>query len=142
MRRAILLPCLAGVMTLLLAVPGVLAAQAASSPDAAKAASGAKTFRVYCGSCHGREARGDGPLAKDLRVKPANLTELSKRNDGEFPFEMVIDTIDHGRSVRAHGTEDMPAWGNAFEMTEQTEQAAKAKMEELAHYLWSIQTSP
>lgn len=141
MRRAIL-PFLMGMTMSLLAVPAALAAQAPAGPDGARATRGARSFRVYCGSCHGREARGDGPLAKDLRVKPANLTELSKRNDGEFPFEMVVDTIDHGRSVRAHGTEDMPAWGDAFEMTEQTEEAAKAKMEDLAHYLWSIQASP
>lgn len=142
MRRPNWLPHLVGMMTLLLAVPGLLAAQAASGPDASMAARGRMSFRVYCGACHGREARGDGPLAKDLRVEPANLTELSKRNDGEFPFDMVVDTIEHGRNVRAHGSHEMPAWGDAFEMTEKTEEAAKAKMQDLAHYLWSIQVSP
>lgn len=108
-------------------------------PDRRMALSGEQSFRVYCSSCHGRQAKGDGPLAKDLRTQPANLTELSERNDGEFPFEMVIDTIDHGRTVRGHGNKDMPAWGDAFEMTEQSEEAARRKMEEVAHYLWSLQ---
>ena len=110
--------------------------------DRAAASRGEMTFRTYCSSCHGKEARGDGALAKDLKVEPANLTELSKRNDGEFPFEMVVETIDHGRSVRGHGTEDMPAWGDAFEMTSQTEAEARAKMAELANFLWSVQVAP
>src|SRR5262249_31498476 len=28
-----------------------------------------------CAECHGREGRGDGPSAKDLKVKPADLTK-------------------------------------------------------------------
>ncbi len=30
--------------------------------------------KAECHECHGREARGDGPSAKDLKVKPADLT--------------------------------------------------------------------
>jgi mono/diheme cytochrome c family protein len=127
-----------------LSVCSVVAGQ--SSPpgalDRSAANRGELTFKTYCASCHGAQARGDGPLAKDLKVQPANLSELSKRNEGIFPFEMVIKTIDHGRSVRGHGTEDMPAWGDAFEMTSQNEAEAKAKMTELAHFLWSIQVEP
>lgn len=107
--------------------------------DRSAAYRGQKTFRTYCSSCHGQEALGNGPLADDLKVQPANLTELSEKNGGEFPYEMVITTIEHGRSVRGHGTEDMPAWGNAFKMTSETEEEAKAKMSELAHFLWSKQ---
>lgn len=107
--------------------------------DQSAAFRGEQTYRTYCSSCHGRNARGDGPLAKDLKVQPANLTELAKRHESTFPFEMVIETIEHGRSVRGHGTEDMPAWGDAFEMTSETEDEAHTKITELAHYLWSIQ---
>lgn len=114
-------------------------AQAPTEPDQAKAGRGERSFRVYCASCHGRGALGDGPLAKDLKVPPANLAELSKRNKGTFPYDMVMNTIDHGRNVRGHGNQEMPAWGDAFEMTEQTEAAAREKMVELAHYLWTLQ---
>ncbi|HSF20260.1 MAG TPA: c-type cytochrome [Vicinamibacteria bacterium] len=134
MRRAALIMAI-----FLVTAPMSLTAQTGERPDSAKALRGSQAFRVYCGSCHGREAKGDGPLAADLHVKPANLTELSKRNGGTFPFDMVIETIEHGRKVRGHGSEEMPAWGDAFEMTEQTKDAARAKMEELAHFLWSIQ---
>lgn len=30
--------------------------------------------KAECHECHGREGRGDGPSAKDLKVKPADLT--------------------------------------------------------------------
>ncbi len=107
--------------------------------DPRMAAEGGRLFRTYCGSCHGKTAVGDGPLAKDLKVAPANLTQLSEKNGGSYPFEMVVETIDHGRSVRGHGTEDMPAWGDAFEMTSESDDQPRRMMRELAHYLWSLQ---
>lgn len=125
-------------LVLVIVVPLVLASQP-TKVDTALAYNGEATFRTYCSSCHGKSARGDGPLAKDLKVPPANLTELAKRNGGEFPYSMVLSTIEHGRDVRGHGTEDMPAWGGAFEMTSESEAGAKKKMNELVHYLWSLQ---
>ena len=107
--------------------------------DPKMADEGGRLFRTYCSSCHGKTAVGDGPLAKDLKVAPANLTQLSEKNGGSYPFEMVVETIDHGRSVRGHGTEDMPAWGDAFEMTSESDDQPMRMMRELAHYLWSLQ---
>ena len=107
--------------------------------DETLASSGQPIFRTYCGACHGKTAQGDGPLAKDLKVTPANLTKLSERNSGVFPFEMVMETIELGRSVRGHGTEDMPAWGAAFKTTADSPEKARQMMRELAHYLWSLQ---
>ena len=86
-------------------------------------------------------SNGIQEVAKDLRAQPANLTELSKRNGGTFPYDLVIETVNHGRSVSGHGTEDMPAWGDAFKMTEKTEEAARGMMDDLAHFLWSKQKS-
>jgi mono/diheme cytochrome c family protein len=38
-------------------------------------ARGRKVYdKADCQECHGREGRGDGPSAKDLKVKPADLT--------------------------------------------------------------------
>lgn len=107
--------------------------------DTGMAVSGERLFRMYCASCHGKTAKGDGPLAKDLKVAPADLTKLSATNGGTFPFEMVMKTIDNGRNVRGHGSEDMPAWGAAFKSTAQSPDEAKTMMRELAHYLWSLQ---
>jgi len=107
--------------------------------DKGLAMDGQRLFQTYCGACHGKTAKGDGPLAKDLKVAPADLTKLSEKNGGTFPFEMVMKTIDHGRNVRGHGTEDMPAWGAAFKTTAESADDAQQMMRKLAHYLWSIQ---
>jgi mono/diheme cytochrome c family protein len=128
----------------LLVAAGLLLAAASTNAqdtklDTGMAVSGERLFRMYCGSCHGKTATGDGPLAKDLKVSPADLTKLSEKNGGTFPFEMVMKTIDHGRSVRGHGTEDMPAWGSAFKATAESADDATRMMRELAHYLWSLQ---
>ncbi len=107
--------------------------------DGNLAAKGEKLFRTYCSACHGKNASGDGPLAKDLKATPANLTKLSEKNGGTFPYDMVVQTIGQGRSVRGHGTKDMPAWGDAFKMTSSGPDEPKEMMKELANFLWSIQ---
>lgn len=114
-------------------------AQETPRPDTGAAIRGEKIFRTYCRACHGQSAHGDGSLAKDLKVPPADLTKLSEKNAGTFPYEMVIETIDHGRRVKGHGTQEMPAWGDAFEMTAQSKDEPKRMIEDLAHYLWSLQ---
>ena len=44
-----------------------------ATPEAV--ARGAKAYvKGECAECHGKEARGDGPSAKDLSVKPSDLT--------------------------------------------------------------------
>ena len=54
--------------------------------DAAAVAAGAELYAANCASCHGREGKGKGPMAQTLKVKPPDLTKLSKRNGGTFPF--------------------------------------------------------
>jgi mono/diheme cytochrome c family protein len=125
----------------LLASASATAAQTPSAPDPAAASGGRFMFRVYCTTCHGAEARGDGDLASQLKVKPANLTEIAKRNGGEFPFDLVVQIIDGRRKVKGHGGGDMPVWGDAFHVTEagHTEEEVQKRINSLAHFLWSIQ---
>ena len=126
----------------LLASASAAAAQTPAAPDTAAASGGRVMFRVYCATCHGVEARGDGELASELKVRPANLTEIAKRNGGEFPFDLVVQIIDGRRKVKGHGGGDMPVWGDAFQVTEagHTEEEAQKRIRGLAHFLWSIQT--
>jgi mono/diheme cytochrome c family protein len=48
------------------------------SPPAATPEAVARGARIYvkgeCAECHGKDARGDGPSAKDLSIKPSDLT--------------------------------------------------------------------
>jgi cytochrome c oxidase cbb3-type subunit 2 len=45
------------------------------APTDDSVARGRKVYaKADCQECHGREGRGDGPSAKDLKIKPADLT--------------------------------------------------------------------
>lgn len=107
---------------------------------------GAIEFRMSCAVCHGKDARGDGPLAHVLTVKPTDLTNLSKSNKGQFPFEQVVETIDGRTQISAHGTREMPVWGTRYEAEVGrqygpygSETVVKTRILELVHYLQSIQ---
>jgi len=75
-----------------------------------KVLSGGDEYRRYCAQCHGVQGKGDGPMAAALKVPPTDLTQLSKKNGGQFPFQMVYDAISGKDVVAAHGTSDMPAF--------------------------------
>lgn len=120
-------------------MPGsVLAAETA--PSAAAAAKGQVTYGRYCISCHGPRAKGDGPLASDLRVAVPDLTTLAQRNGGKYPYDRVVRVIQIGESLHGHGTPDMPAWGDAFKKTKGTGEATiDAAIRDVSHYLWTLQ---
>ena len=92
-----------------LSLAGVLLAGRADA-QSTSAATGDYLFRTYCAACHGTSAKGDGPLAESMRRRPANLTEIGKRNKGEFPADEAFKTIEGRRPGKGHGGPDMPVW--------------------------------
>mmetsp|Transcript_18106 Transcript_18106/g.28043 ORF Transcript_18106/g.28043 Transcript_18106/m.28043 type:complete len:133 (+) Transcript_18106:220-618(+) len=54
---------------------------------------GALFFAEQCSVCHGASARGDGPLAADLGVMPADLTVLARDNGGVYPIDDVMAQV-------------------------------------------------
>lgn len=74
---------------------------------------GKDLYIQYCGSCHGVEAKGDGPLTELLTQEVPDLTGLAARNDGVFPMLDVIHIVDGRTGVRSHGG-PMPVWGEIF----------------------------
>ncbi|MGY3534480.1 c-type cytochrome [Bradyrhizobium sp. USDA 4452] len=78
---------------------------------------GKAEFEASCASCHGADGRGKGPVSEQLKVPPADLTSLAKNNNGVFPISDVYETIDGRRTVSAHGTHEMPIWGERFNPT-------------------------
>jgi mono/diheme cytochrome c family protein len=126
-----------------LAFAAVLLATA-SAPAFAQtnqAPTGAYLFRTYCASCHGAGAQGDGPLASAMRRKPANLTEIIKRNGGVFPSDQVFRIIDGRTKVPGHGGPDMPVWGDVFKRSVDggDPEAVKARIDALVQFLETIQ---
>lgn len=111
-------------------------------PDQGAAAKGKVIYQRYCASCHGAEARGNGVIAGELRLPPADLTRLAKRNGGRFPFDRVARAIDGRQKTGAHGAPDMPLWGEVFPKTEGTEApSVQSAIGRITHYLWSVQVA-
>ena len=42
-------------------------------------------YQWSCVACHGIDGKGTGPLATELKTKPADLTLIAKMNKGVFP---------------------------------------------------------
>jgi mono/diheme cytochrome c family protein len=130
------------VMALSVCTIGVLdklAASAASAPatihETAK-----DMYMHYCAACHGANGKGLGPSADALKTPPSDLTTLSKRHDGKFPYEYVSDVLRFGTRIVAHGSSDMPIWGPIFgSMENYNEAAVKERIRKLCEYLASIQ---
>ena len=107
--------------------------------------SGRELFAQLCASCHGADAKGNGPAAEALVAPMPDLTMLAKDNDGVFPMSDVERAIRGERSVLAHGTGEMPMWGTAFEDVRpdfkpgQRRGFAHVRVMNLARYLESIQ---
>lgn len=125
----------------LLPVLGLLASATAFAADESVEAAGKARFMESCAVCHGPEATGDGPYATLLTKKPANLTLLAKNNGGEFPFNVVYDSIDGRGPNGAHGTKDMPVWGSYWKgaNAQGAETAVRGRILETIIYLRSIQ---
>jgi mono/diheme cytochrome c family protein len=128
------------VATLVLLPAGSAAWGEQADPDAGNVA-GSYTFRTYCATCHGKEAKGDGPLAESLRFRPSDLTLLARRNGGTYPAETVYRTIEGRKPVKGHGGPDMPVWGDAFKNVESgfSEEKVKERINGLVEFLKSIQ---
>jgi mono/diheme cytochrome c family protein len=75
---------------------------------------GKAEFQSSCASCHGTDGRGKGPVSEQLKVPPSDLTMLARNNNGVFPTNAVYETIYGSKTVPAHGTREMPIWGERF----------------------------
>jgi mono/diheme cytochrome c family protein len=97
----------------------------------------AKMFNSYCAVCHGKEGKGNGPAASALTKVPADLTQISARNGGKFPDVKVSRYIEGADQVQAHGTRDMPMWGDLFRSIGQD--TAQMRVAGLTEYIKSLQ---
>jgi mono/diheme cytochrome c family protein len=102
---------------------------------------GSPLFRTYCASCHGAGGKGDGPLAANLRVAPADLTRIAKRNHGKFDADKVRRAVDGRGPKEIHGGSDMPVWGDAFKRAGEgySEAKVKERIDALVDYISTLQ---
>lgn len=100
-------------------------------------AGGKGKYQKYCASCHGQTGKGNGDMAALLVFKPADLTQLKNKNNGEFPFWRVYRAIDGREAVRGHGSREMPLWGFVFQV-EEGSQGSGAQVDIVRGRIWQL----
>jgi mono/diheme cytochrome c family protein len=106
--------------------------------------SGKQMYTDYCAACHGKDGKGNGPAASAMKAAPANLSLLAKNNGGKYPAAHVAAVLTFGDEKPAHGSKDMPVWGQLFQSlnwsSSTKEMEAKQRINALNNYIESLQT--
>lgn len=111
---------------------------------------GRREFLAGCAQCHGLTGQGDGILTPYLNPPAPDLTTIARDNDGIFPVGVLYEIIEGGGSTSAHGSSDMPAWGDRYSVEaytllgwphepEDREAFIRARILALVEYIASIQ---
>lgn len=134
-------PFAAVVLAFGLALPSLTLAE--DTPLSPTAEAGRQEFNTYCVPCHGLSGTGNGVAAKALKDKPADLTRIAQRNGGTFDAAKVAETIDGRKDMPAHGSREMPIWGehlgeDAAEQSDE-ESLVQGRVALLVAYLETIQ---
>ena len=101
--------------------------------------SGAQMYKDYCAACHGPEGKGNGAAVEFLKAPPPDLTTLAQRNGGKYPAEKLVVTLKLGPGTRAHGTIDMPIWGQLFNEGSANRNVAELRIHNLIEYVRGLQ---
>ena len=126
------------VVTALVIATGVLGTAQERRPGVA-VDTGRGLFLLYCASCHGPEGRGNGPAADEFWHRPSDLTQFAKRNGGVFNDALIHSVVD-GRTVKSHGSMEMPVWGDAFKRRlGLDDDAVTQRIDAIVRYVGSIQ---
>jgi mono/diheme cytochrome c family protein len=100
---------------------------------------GDQLYKEFCAVCHGVDGKGSGPAASALKVTPTDLTQFSRRNGNksiDFKMRSIINNKD---AVGAHGTSEMPIWGQIFNSISPSATFAQMRVDALVQYLQTIQ---
>jgi len=102
---------------------------------------GKEMFNTYCSVCHGVDGRGAGPAAAALKKSPADLTQLTRNNNGQFPDRRISLVLTAGPAeILSHGSKEMPVWGKIFKsIGSGNEGVARLRVGNLTDYVKSIQ---
>jgi mono/diheme cytochrome c family protein len=101
---------------------------------------GAKIFQYHCAVCHGVDGRGHGPDSVVLKHPVPDLTLISQRSGGKFPFQRVREIIDGKEpGLLAQGDREMPIWGPIFHEVESDQDWGEVRLDAITKHMESIQ---
>lgn len=124
-------------------IAGLAQKQTAANPDTkhqALSMDGHVLYVEYCASCHGADGKGIGPMTEWLKIQAPDLTRLSMREGGKFPFMRVQKVILGEQNVTSgHGTREMPVWGPIFSEVARDQDMGRMRVYNVAEYLEKIQ---
>jgi len=98
-------------LTLLSLIPSI------ASANPPPAYEGRKLYVSYCQLCHGTDGKGDGPLAKTMKINPADLTTTVRSRSDTILTKIITgkgrQTIT-GRDRHNLLSDAMPEWKDVF----------------------------
>jgi len=101
---------------------------------------GAKIFQYRCAVCHGADGRGHGPDSVVLRHPVADLTLISQRSGGKFPYKRVKGIIEgQNTGLLSQGDREMPIWGPIFHKVESDQDWGEVRLDTITKHIESIQ---
>jgi mono/diheme cytochrome c family protein len=105
---------------------------------------GQQDYQHYCAVCHGPKGKGNGEASYTLPgTNPPDLTQLSRRNGGKFPFEDVDEIVDGRKEFPSHERLNMPFFGTDMQMEEgatpQGEAKTDARITAIVRYIETLQ---
>ena len=77
----------------------------ASGQDKPNPLIGSHLYRAYCLVCHGKEGKGDGPLAKKRNLRPADLSS------DKYQMQKAVALAETIGRYRKATDSNMPNWG-------------------------------
>jgi len=111
-----------------------------TTSSARKPVEGAKIFRYYCAACHGADGRGHGPASVALKHPVPDLTLISQRSGGKFPYQRVKEIVEGKEpGSPAHGDREMPIWGPIFHEVESDQDWGEVRLDAITKHIESIQ---
>lgn len=86
------------------------------------------------------DAKGNGPAAFAMGTLPADLTTLARRHEGKYPAGYISALLQFGRSLAAHGSENMPVWGSRFkEIDPVRDPTGQQHVDDVVFYIGTLQ---
>lgn len=123
------------------AFSSIMAASTAAAADYS-AMSGQELYKRFCAACHGADAQGNGPVAASFKIQVPDLTRIARRQ-GKFSPTLIERVVDGRHILAAHGTREMPVWGEEFTRAElgspDAERDTRTVIAKIVEYISTIQ---